>query len=400
MSWSKEASVWAFVDEYGNSNLDTSIEHVSSLFIVVAVLVPQQKLDELRQAASSVRARHFQSGKMEVKSKKKLKQQDLPSWQALVRDLRGLDFKFYALSVDKRRLDRGSGFRWNDSFYKNLYGRAYGRVMAGFPGLHVRADRYGDLEFKESFGRYIKANHRPGLFDRGTFDWADEGDPLVELADILCGLLARCYDPTKHMERAKELLGELHQQVLVIDEWPVRFALVTEHTRGAGTDDPRIVNYSVQQAEQFIRDHQANTGQQQECQVALVERLLFMQRFGDKGDSLTADSLYEHLENLSLEPRGKAWLRREVISPLRDAGVVITSSSSGYRLPTSAADFEGFASHAESVCLPMLRRVKAACDVAALVTSGETRILGDPRFAALTALVEAVTNKESQEPDP
>jgi hypothetical protein len=154
-----------------------------------------------------------------------------------------IPFRFYALVVDKRRLDRAGGLQWKQSFYKHLCGRVYGKLMLAYPALHVRADRYGDEEFKESFGRYIQENHRPTLFDRGTFDFVSaKDDVVIQLADILCGLLARCYDPDHRLANPEELLRLVQENVLLLDEWPPCFRLTTgtdELSAPTGRDDRR-----------------------------------------------------------------------------------------------------------------------------------------------------------------
>lgn len=384
-----EAARWAFIDEYGNANLDTSLQDVSTLFIVTAVLVRDDELEPLRDVLAKIRSRFFQSGKMESKARW-LRRGNATTWEPLVNALAEVDFRFYALAVDKDRLAKDGGFRFGKSFYKNLCGRAYRQVMAASPNLNVRADRYGDLEFKESFADYVERNHRPTLFHTGSFDWADEGDPLPQLADVICGLLARCYDPKKAMSGARALLGKLRKHALLFDEWPARFRLGGETPMPSNQEaDTRISEYSVLKAQQFLDERGEERDPVTRCQVGAVEYLLSQQRFGLPGESIFADALNQHLLERSLPTKGTTWLRHEVIAGLRDTGVVVTSSPTGYRLPTSAADFRVFAKHAESVCLPMLDRVRKACDVAKLVTMGEVNVLGEPASEALAALTAA-----------
>jgi ABC-type transport system involved in cytochrome c biogenesis ATPase subunit len=49
-----------------------------------------------------------------------------------------------------------------------------------------------------------------------------------------------------------------------------------------------------------------------------------------------------------------------------------------------------FVNHAETVCIPMLQRVSAACTAVKLATQGEVDVLAQPDKVAIRALVEAI----------
>ena len=68
----------------------------------------------------------------------------------------------------------------------------------------------------------------------------------------------------------------------------------------------------------------------------------------------------------------------------------VTSSQAGYKIPTSPADLLSFARHAETVCFPMLGRLRSACNAIRLATLGSVDVLGAPELAQLRRLVEAV----------
>jgi hypothetical protein len=125
------------------------------------VLLDESALGAVRTALETVRKEHFQTGPF--KSSKL--GSNRPRWVSVLGALTAVDYRFYGLVVDKRAIIRTSGLQWKQSFYKNLCGRAYGKLMRHFPSLHVRADRYGDDEFKQSFARYIEENHSTRTVD-------------------------------------------------------------------------------------------------------------------------------------------------------------------------------------------------------------------------------------------
>lgn len=65
--------MYAYVDESGNHDLDTSKGGNSGFFVVCAVIVREQFLDRANEGAEALRKRHFQTG--EIKSSK-VKSQD------------------------------------------------------------------------------------------------------------------------------------------------------------------------------------------------------------------------------------------------------------------------------------------------------------------------------------
>lgn len=361
------AETWAFIDEYGNPNLEVETPGVSKFYIVVAVVLQESALAAVRETLEAVRKAHFQTGQLKSKTLGSKRER----WVSVLGALASIDYRFYALVVDKRAIIRTSGLQWKQSFYKNLCGRAYGKLMRHFPSLHVRADRYGDTEFKESFAKYIDANHRPTLFDRGTFDYVPaKDDVIVQLADVLCGLLARCFDPDRLLSKPEQLLRQVAPKLLLLDEWPPKHRVTAGITdfSDAQSVSGTLAAHAVRSAEEFLAKHEDPVDEALRCQVAVAERLLFEIRLGEQDAHLATGALLENLRERGLNPKGEAWFRLNVIAPLRDSGVIITSSQTGYKLPTGAGDLatfgpacgDGVRPHAESPCRPVL--VSSPCD--------------------------------------
>jgi len=387
------SETWAFIDEYGNPNLEVEKPGVSKFYIVVAVILQEPALASVREALEAVRKEHFQTG--QLKSKTLGGRRD--RWASVLSALSSVDYRFYGLVVDKRSIIRTSGLQWKQSFYKNLCGRAYGKLMKHFPLLHVRADRYGDEEFKESFAKYIDTHHRLTLFDRGTFDYVPAKDDVaVQLADLMCGLLARCFDPDHAVAEPEELLRLVKPKLLLLDEWPPKYRVTTGDSEIVADESASgiLAAHAVRSAEAFLAKHEDPFDETLRCQVAVVERLLFERRFGDDGHVPTG-ALLDNLRERGLDPKGEAWFRLNVIAHLRDSGVVLTSSQTGYKLPAGPADLATFAQHAETVCVPMLNRVAAACASVRLATQGQVDVLADPRLAVVRELIEALERRRS-----
>lgn len=107
----------------------------------------------------------------------------------------------------------------------------------------------------DGFARYLLANHRDTLFDRPRVTFASSKDePLVQLADVICGTLARTYDMTKTTEKSAELLAVIRQDhAILIDEWPVRYrpASGTGSVVPGDPADDDLARYSIARADEL-----------------------------------------------------------------------------------------------------------------------------------------------------
>ncbi len=380
---------WAFVDEYGQPSLETHLANVGCYFIVVAILLDSGALGDARSGLERIRIAHFQTGEMKAR---KLGA-NRGRWVKVLADLRRVPFRFYALAVDKRRIDASGGLQWKNSFYKHVCGRVYGKLMRAHPALRVRADEYGRGDFKESFARYIDENHRPTLFERGTFEFVDaKSEVLVQTADVLCGLLARSYEPDMLLPDPGELLAMMAGHAVVVDEWPPRYRVTagaSELMDAAGLDD-RIATYALSQAERYVYEHEDDSDPIEQCRVAVLDRLILERRIGGVGNYVSTAELLEVLSTRGLGTREATWLRMNLIAPLRDAEVIVTSSTAGYSLPQSEADLVAYVRHAEFVCVPMLKRIDAACRAIKIATDGDADILALEQVEPVRKLVDAL----------
>lgn len=90
----------------------------------------------------------------------------------------------------------------------------------------------------------------------------------------------------------------------------------------------------------------------------------------------------------------KTTFRNKIIAGLRDEGVVIASSKSGYKIPTKVKEIHDFINHSKSILMPMLNRVKICDDVLRLGTLDNIQILDTPENKGLKALLAAMERKD------
>lgn len=151
---------YAFIDESGDPSLDFDNEGVSTYFVVAAVLVNSQAIDEARRAAEAIRSDEFQTGEMKSSTIANNHQKRL---RVLTR-INRLPLKLFALVVDKRELRTTGGFIYRQSFIKYINGRLYRTLFNAYEGIHVIADQHGQPELVIGFKRYMQSRQMDTLF--------------------------------------------------------------------------------------------------------------------------------------------------------------------------------------------------------------------------------------------
>src|SRR5690625_6618072 len=71
---------------------------------------------------------------------------------------------------------------------------------------------------------------------------------------------------------------------------------------------------------------------------------------------------------------------QEVTGPLRDAGVLIASTSKGYKIPIKQEDLYDYVKFSSSMALPMLRRIENSRKIVLQKTRGKVDILEHEEF--------------------
>lgn len=373
----------AFIDESGNHDLHTEKEGASRYFLVLAVLVDQDDVPELEERVDDVRAKFFGSG--EIKSSRLRDERRIQ----IIDALRDLPFRFYAVAVDKARLNKDGGLVYKRSFIKFANGRLYNALFHHLHELTVFADGHGDDAFIESFRKYLLEHHAPDLFSQPRVEIVDsKAHVLVQLADFLVGTAAKLYEDKVNGASRRVFLDFLHEKRIRIDEWPPRFESAEMVVTGSHTMDAHVAAISLSAAARFLSIYEDTGDVELQAQHALLSYLLFRARFPGSEEFVSTQELMEHLHAQGFPEIEKHYVRSNLVSRLRDRDVVIASSPRGYKIPTTFADMVGFADLVDGIVWPLLQRLKRANDVITLASAGKADVLGEERFARLRRLLD------------
>lgn len=372
----------AFLDESGNSNLDTTLEGISTHFIVTAVIIDESVLPRLESGLNEISHKFFSNS--EIKSSNV--GSDDGRRLRILKDLVKLDFKQYSSVVDKRLL-LSKGFEYKGSFFKFLHSLVDRELFRVFPNLKITADEHGYKEFMDGFIKYIEDRHIPSLFDQSEFRFVkSKSARMIQCADFVCGTIARCFDEKIRSPKAVEYLKLLKEKTVSIVEWPPqKIPFLPE--LGPGQEgvayDKNISELCVNLVEQYISDHQFATIPAEVDQVKFLRLLLLHYRHIDATKYVSS---HEVLKNLGVSEYGASklhYIRSKIIAPLRDSRVIISSSSNGYKIPLNKKDIYDYIAHANVRIGPQLHRVKLCRESVKLATLGNFDVLDFQEFQYL-----------------
>ena len=380
----------AYIDEFGNNGLDFEKEGVSETFIVSAIIVSEEKLENLETQLEKIRKTNFQTG--EIKSSK-VGTNDTRRLK-IVAELSSLDYHIFSIVVDKTKLT-SEGFQYKGSFYKFLHSLVDRELFKTFPDLLVVADEHGGKEFKESFIMYMRKRHIPSLFQQSEFRLSNsKSELIVQMSDFVTGTIARCYEPKKLSPRRNELLKALKQKIIEIRSWPPDYRpMAYDPGKDFANYDPTISNLGVNLASQFLDKFDKSDVPYIIDQCTCLRYLLFHFRNINPETYVTTFELINQIEQLKPNKISMHYFRSKIIAKLRDNGVILASSNKGYKLPSSSMDLYDFVNHSNSYIQPMIDRLLKCRNQIRLSTKNELDIFDHEEFKYLNILQKNIDNR-------
>lgn len=376
----------AFVDETGTNELDSTKRGVSHLFICVAVLVDSN--ERLAIEAALRKISQDLCGGVEISSKRIAgdHQRRLKFLERLIE----LPYTYFALVINKDRIIKDSGLRFKTSFYKYINRMLYLRLAQPGFSLRIIADQFGGEDFMNSFRPYLNSRGLPDLFNNCTHNFGDSAlEPGIQLADLIAGTLAYCFDPKKKCDQSPLFWKLLSPHAAGIQIWPWTLAPELPPPPPDSAPDVHLENQLQVRVQCFLTKHEDSTDMDRQMQAATLARLLFVRHFEDRDrQAIVSDILIEHLVHHGYEKLPKQAFQSRVIGRLRDDGIVLAGTADGYRLALTEADIQDYLDHDRTIMEPMLRRMNIARETVMLHTTGRYDILAQPQYQTLKKLAE------------
>ena len=379
----------AFADEYGNSSFDFKKDGVSTHFIIASVIINCDEIDSINQELETIRKKFFQTGEMKSKnigSKHKRR-------EAVLRELIKLNYSIYAVVVDKRKL-WGEGFKYKQSFYKYLNGLLYKELYRTFSQLELKVDEHGTNDFMRSFKKYVETNYVRTLFSDSDFNIKKSQNELgIQLADIIAGTLGYIYDDTKKGNHSASLSNLLNSKITSINYFPRNNELIgfneSDIYKQSDSDyDENIANLSLKRIFDYL-DTANGDNQDKIDSINFLKLLIRYHESNHQKKYTTASEFKNHLNVNRAHNIGNEKFTN-LIGKLRDEGILIASSRSGYKIPTTVAEIKGYIKHSNGMILPLLSRIAECRNAIKLATNNSFDILDDMEFSKLKELVDMI----------
>lgn len=383
---------YAFVDEFGTFGYDFENPGCSTHFIITAIIVDEDDLSTVSNGVEEIRKHYFQTG--EIKSSKIKRKHNRRV--LILNALKKLPFYIFAFVCDKRKIYENSGLRYKQPFYKFLNNLVYQELRIAYSNLTITADEIGGNDYLLSFANYVRSKEIPlGLFDESSFRFENSKNSIIiQVADIISGSLAYNYDNKKIAEadeyNYRSILGE---KILRIKEFPETFESFNISQNSLNPDyNPQIADICYRKARCFIETHQVEENIEVKQQIAVLNYLLF--RFMNKSprDYIPTKELINQLMCLGYDKLSTQSFRNKIIAKLRDNEVIISSSSSGYKIPSTEKELYDFVNHGKNIIMPMLHRLKICNDVIRMGTEGQIRLFERAEYQQLAKMCDKEDN--------
>jgi hypothetical protein len=378
----------AILDEYGTNSLNIEAKDVSTHFLLNAILIKEENLEEIKKEIDKIGLKYFQGS--EIKSNT-VKRKHFDRRLRILTAFSKIDFTIFTLVVDKKEI-RSKGLTIKQSFYKYFHRQVVQFLNRIDKRITFIADKIGDESFQRSLNQYIHDNFRQiDLFNpEKIYDFSDSKEEnLIQLSDFIVGSLARVFD-TKLYEPPAEGILKLIEKRLHLRFWPDKIENYIHESIDKTQYDSRIASLSLDLAQDYIRQNASSGDFNIKARINILDYLILFQRIAPRYFIPT----YELINRIKFETDvelNERVFRKNIIGSLRDQHVIIVSSNTGgYKLPVNKSDLIEFVNRYNGIIQPMVSRMKKCRESVLIKTTDEIDILDYPEYALLKKMIEEI----------
>ncbi|MDR7237984.1 DUF3800 domain-containing protein [Neobacillus drentensis] len=377
---------FAFIDESGDYSFDFENNDVSTHFILVAVLAKESNKEWLEQEVEKVRQKFFHTEEMQSD---KMNNPHLRI--QLLNDLKDLPFNIYAYVVDKRKIREDSGITFEKTFIKFMNRLVYDDLNRTFDQLDLVLKELGTKEFMTEFKTYISERSVPDLFNYSTFGFnQSKSEILLQLANFIAGTIAKGYDQTQYSEYYPLFNKIIKKKIIAINLWPQNYKNYLDDYISRNQDSPFdevIFKQSVNLTLQYLEKNKKSEDADERIRVDLLKFLLFNLR-ENPNEYVFTQEILDNLNAIRVNKINHHYFRSNIVSKLRDSGLLIASSNKGYKLPVCLSDLYDFVHLSSLTIHPMIQRISKCRNQILLATNNEIDILEHNEYEYLKRIIE------------
>ncbi|MDR3586055.1 MAG: DUF3800 domain-containing protein [Desulfosporosinus sp.] len=378
---------YAFIDETGNYGFDFDKEGVSSHFIITAILVNDKDLVEVRKECNEIRNKYFQTGEMKSQS---ISKNDVKRFMILA-DVSKLQFNIFSIIIDKRKFREHSNIKTHKkTFFKFLNKLVHRELHLAYQNLELIRDEHGSKEFMDEFKNYIVKKYPLTLFGDYQFSFIDsKDDTLIQLADFIGGTISLGFEEHRKRQNYGNFMSIIKHKVTALKEWPQSYEDYVFNAESIQNPEfnESIAKYSLRLQNEFIRDNSSSPKSEIQDQVRFLRYLEFHMKYINSNKYVSTNEIITNFDS-SGNKLNKHYLRTSIVAKIRDAGVLVASSSQGYKLPVSEKEIYDFINHSSTIIIPMLTRLRLCREGVSMATNNQLDILDKSEYKELKRYFE------------
>lgn len=362
--------ILAYTDESGAYGWDFDQPNVSTHFVIASVIVKEKDIITLQDSLETIRKKYFGNAEMKSKSighnyKKR---------RSILSDISGLPYTIFAVVFDKRKMTNYNGLHYKQPFYKFLNNIVHKELRRAFTDIVVMADEIGGSDYMQSFSSYFRSKSDiPTLFGDASFYFnKSDSNVCIQLADIVAGTIARKYDGLYRNETVTDFIPIISSKITRIQLYPQTYEnYQIENSAIAQGYDRDIANICLKQAVEFVERNKNSKSPDIQAQIIVLDYLLFRFINNDLRKYIPTKELQSQLSTTDYGNISTQSFRNKIIAKLRDEGVIIASSSTGYKIPSKRSELFDFINHGTTIIYPMISRLRKCRDLIKLGTANE-----------------------------
>lgn len=340
----------AFIDESGDPHFSNGS---SNTFLICATLINEADIPEITENLKKLLAKY---NLPELKSKKL---NDQKKRADILRLIASWKVSIVTIYVKKEDFDKaGQWFRYHGSFYKYVERLLVSEVVRIYGNVDLTFDTFGDLKYRESFVEYIKGaiakRSQIDLFSPEIVMTPPQSDILIQLSDVMGGSLRKFF--AGELIDVKNILDPIWKGSLIVGEPGWMKMVNSDVSDGSSQIDSDIMRVALESVNLFIEENKRNDDRAVACET--LDYLKGCLLYGDPSEYCYRTSIKDWLIYRGYKDYNEEKVSREVISLLREEGVMLVSSSEGIKIPSSEKDVRDHYLFILGQAIPSLKRLK------------------------------------------
>jgi hypothetical protein len=196
----------------------------------------------------------------------------------------------------------------------------------------------------------------------------------VQIADVIAGSIMQHIIDAEAPDAFKIFSGKIRD----IINFPKPFIPFAAESNSDTLFDKQIYVLADQCATYYIDDNKNSDEEEVRLRTLFLKKLLFTVRNMNDSTYIHSSEITRMLSNISEQKVTRDYLYRRIVAPLRDAGVLISSSPFGYKIPTCVNDIYTYINQTSGIVSPMLSRIEKCRTLIKKQTNGALDVLDVP----------------------